>query len=423
MTKLDTSSILPTADSSKEACIRQKVLPTVSIEPESNATSELAGKALFVGRWLVVTDLGDCIIDHVVSGCTEDIRKLPLKTLCALVASVFQFVVDISNVGSMERSSARAFEHSSTFGSMHALALSTFKVLVFRWSGFSIAAVVSKSAGFETAVQYKAREIGFALRERIGEALTQVAGQLQSNNDAKMHSFTLESMLDQDEDQNKTLLDPMSQGIAESMFQEKLSKSYCELLRSVVGEPQGPGFRNVSQACICDESGQLLTLLTKQDRYSKEHSNWEHGSKWMYATAQKLSIVPAPAEESIFPDPSAYGTADVLSKLRPPTTDLLSLWLWEENGCTTPVVVGIAGPLRIFIQLWESETELLPTAGNSVVASSLSLKICLLESAEQRDVSLQLMHDLNTAVYDLSMSQGIHPLQELVKITSDQRCS
>merc|ERR550537_837729 len=124
---------------------------------------------------------------------------------------------------------------------------------------------MSKSADFERAAQYKARQVGLALKDQIGEALTKVVGQLQSSNDAKMHSFTLESMLDNDEGQTKALLDVKSQGICESVFQEKLNKSYGDLLRDIFG---GTIHSNVSQACVCDDCGNLLTLLTKEDKYS-----------------------------------------------------------------------------------------------------------------------------------------------------------
>lgn len=397
MTNLDASHIHPigSVGSTTEAYIRQKVLPATCAEPETSSAPEMAS---FAGRWLVVTELGDCIVDHVVGGCSEGIRKVHLKTVCALVASVFQFVIDIGN-------------QTQTTGTMHALALSTFKILVFRLPGFSIAAVISKSANLETAVQYKAQEIAIAMRERIGEALTKVVGQLQSSNDAKMHSFTLESMLDKDEEQDKILLDPVSQGVAESVFQEKLSKSYGDLLRGVIGEPQGPGFRNVSQACVCDDCGRLLILLTHQDKYVVEHHKWDHGSKWLYSTAQKLCSLPScnPAEDTILSAPSNYETHDVLTKVNGDSSGLLSLWFWEgeESGTTTPIVVGVAGPLRICIQLWKSETELLPTAGNPIVASSLLLKISLLESEEQPDVCLKLLGDLNTAMHSLSIALGI----------------
>jgi hypothetical protein len=387
MTKLDTAHVLPVQpDLTREACIRQKVLPAPSPEPETITAPEVTGKAVFEGRWLVITDLGDCIVDHVVSGCSEHIRKVPVKTLGALVASVSQFVVDISNQRHEKRT-------------MHALALTTFQVLVFRCGGFSVAAVLSKSSNFGTAAQYKAHEIAIALNERVGEALTQVVEQLQSNNDDKMHSFTLESMLDSaDEDHINKLLDPRSQGISESVFQDKLNKSHGDMLRSIITEPSCPTSRNVCQACICDHRGHLLTLLTKEDTYLAEHSSWDHASKFLYSTAQKLSC--SSEEESIFSAASQYGTSDVLSKVDADGKGLLSLWLWEA---TTPVVVGVAGPLRICIQLEDSHTGSLPTQGDVVVVSP-SLNIWQLLSEEQPALSLQLLGDLSNTLYTLSMA-------------------
>merc|ERR1719265_446076 len=194
-------------------------------------------------------------------------------------------------------------------GSMHALALSTFKVLVFRCSGFSVAAVLRKSSSLETAAQYKAQEIGIALKEKIGEALATVVKQLEAKNDVAMHSFTLESMLDSAGDgQNKVLLDPRSQSISEAVFQEKLSMSYGDMLRGVIGEPEDPNCRNVCQACVCDHRGRLLTLLRKADQYSGEHFTWDSGSKFLYSTAQKLTSLASssPADDTIFSTESSY---------------------------------------------------------------------------------------------------------------------
>lgn len=397
MTKLDAAHVLPIqTDSTSEAYMRQKVLPVPCAEFGASTVPEATSKASFEGRWLVVTDLGDCIIDHVVSGCSEDIRKVHVKTVCALVASVSQFVVDICN-------------QKQAIGSMHALALSTFKVLVFRCSGFSVAAVLRKSSSLETAAQYKAQEIGIALKEKIGEALATVVKQLEAKNDVAMHSFTLESMLDSAGDgQNKVLLDPGSQSISEAVFQEKLSMSYGDMLRGVIGEPQDPSCRNVCQACVCDHRGRLLTLLRKADQYSGEHFTWDSGSKFLYSTAQKLTSLASssPAEDTIFSTESSYATGNVLSKLDADDQGLLSLWFWEENGSTTLIVVGIAGPLRICIQFEDSQTELLPTRGNPVLLSSLSLKISQILCEEQPLLSLRLLGDLSNILYSLSMALG-----------------
>jgi len=395
MTKLDAAHVLPIqADSNSEAYMRQKVLPVPSAE--SGTVPEAIGKASFEGRWLVVTDLGDCIIDHVVSGCSEDIRKVHLKTVCALVASISQFVVDIS-------------DQKQATGSMHTVALSTFKVLVFRSSGFSVAAVLRRSSSLETAAQYKAQEIGIALKEKIGEALTIVVKQFEANNNIAMHSFTLESMLEKEDGNNQVLLDPKSQGISESVFQEKLSTTYADMLRGVIGEAQGDKYRNVCQACVCDHRGYLLALLRKEDQFSGEHSTWDSGSKFLYSTAQKLtsSGSSCAAEDTVFSAESSYATGNVLSELDADDQGLLSYWCWEENGSTTPIVVGIAGPLRICVQLEDSQTELLPTRGNPVLLSSLSLKISQLRCEEQPLLSLQLLDDLLNILYSLSMALGI----------------
>lgn len=324
---------------------------------------------------MILTTDGDCIIDHLTDNCGKDAAAMPRRTVCHLVASILQFVSTM--VPQRDQSVADMVQ------GMHRAAFSTFQILAFKSVLFMIVVIVERSAPLQAAVCYKAIELHHALSQRIEGAMRKVVDRLVEHNASCMNNFTLESMLDVNDDSIPDIarLDQGSQDVVLSLFRDRLRESYGDSLRRVLERLVSTGAQ-VCQVCLCDEQMELLTMLVRSDSGLAECTEWSRAGKWVYSTAQKLCRRQSACnDELLFSNPSNY--AFEVARLFEKSSSGMSLWRWQEGGQYAKVILSVVGPLRICMQMQDDVVQDREcSATSSLIVSCPSLKVFHLSSQD-----------------------------------------
>lgn len=265
----------PGGPAAPEITVRHRVLPPRSTEPtpaKRHVAAEGQGHQCFAGRWLVVSEGGDCLLDYVTGTC-DVLLNMPLGASCSLVAAMLQFIMAVSP--------AEGASGEPALVSTHAVMLGGLLLSICRAPGFSVVAanmtpeheLATSSCGpagdvapaLDAAFRYKAMEIHSGLSSAVGPALRNLAESSSRQREAQLNSYTLSSMLDSADggpgESIEHLMDLQSSSVARGVFASALSRTYSGLLRQVMMALRAQGSTLVETMCILDHQGQLLARI------------------------------------------------------------------------------------------------------------------------------------------------------------------
>lgn len=358
--------------------IKPRVFPPRSHCKQQGGMS-VSSRAPFAGRWLVITESGDCLLDCPVEACSVE-QDIPIKTLCSLAAAILQFIASACGKQANE-----CLSQTST----HTMVFSNFTLSAQRATDFSVIVVTAKLANdevcecngtgdnneagcntgsdclnsgkthpvarpTEAALRYKTIEVHHALSRQVGTVLRSVAKDVAQERQDQMDNYTLASMLDID-DGNPSLekrLGLKNAVLAQHTLELALRCSYANLMIEALAVLSEDVANQVESLCIFDDKMDLVarvarcyvhdstrTTCPKSEGIPNlgERHDWR-GAELLQAAARKLTW---PASDPI--DGRHCGPG-------------FSCWCWAQCGPISehaPVAIlgGTFGPLCVGAQL------------------------------------------------------------------------
>lgn len=207
----------------------------------------------FTGRWLVLSDGGDCLADCSVGAC-DALRDLPLGKLCGLAAAILQFITGVCGNVQQEAANLGLLPDSS----VHAMVLGGFRLSACRAPPLSVVAatpvqsglLTEAAGGHNTAIMCKVVEVHTALLSDLNPAMEEFAAAAEEHRKEKEEAYTLSSMLDSGLDAPDDALAaaarcPKAATGTQAALNLRLQRPYSRLLSAafaVVGReaPHGP---------------------------------------------------------------------------------------------------------------------------------------------------------------------------------------
>lgn len=273
----------------------------------------------FAGRWLVISEGGDCLLDYS-HNASERLLNMPLAASCSLIAAMTQFVTAVGVGTSCEAGSS----------SVHAVSLGDVHLCICRGSTFSVAAATQEQGSHVAAIRCKATEMHAALSAAVGEALLELCEVSTRQRQEQMNNYTLSSMLDSGGDDASEsmehLLDPKALLISRSIMTTTLSHRYDALLQDTLNLLADADRKLINSVCIFDDRIEIVVRVAEAVDGScgfKECFDWRGAELIRAAAADKSSVLSS-----------------------------LSLWSWVRGQSRFTALLGQSlGSVRVGIQL------------------------------------------------------------------------
>lgn len=264
---------------SSEIVVKHRALPPRCIAPATaehqiGSLAEGSGRARFSGRWFIVSQGGDCLLDYAVAS-PDALMSMPLGASCSLIAAILQFILAASG------SPAESECGSSVSVSTHAVVMAGLLVSICKAPGFSVVAA-DLALGHDSTVdgcgeapdvtphidaawRYKAMEVQRLLSATVGPALHDLVEVSSRQREDQLNSYTLSSMLDSADggtgESIEHLMDPKTSALARGVFAAALGRTYSGLLEQALRILRQRGSRMVESMCIFDSSLELLARV------------------------------------------------------------------------------------------------------------------------------------------------------------------
>jgi len=324
--------------------VRRRILPPRRIAPlTAEGHVEHFPKhpkiARFAGRWLVVSEGGDCLLEYA-SDANDALLSMPLGASCSLVAAILQFMMATSEPS----------PESAAGPSTHAVMLGGLLLSICRASGFSVVAVTQAAAcdltgggcaqrgealpSAGTAILYKAMEIHCGLSTDVGASLLDLVKVSAQQRQDKLDNYTLSSMLDDPSGESiEHLMDARTSATAQGVFSAALQRTYSGLVEQALALLTELERTFVVSICIFDHRLDLLAHVT----HTLDQSNVTAGS-------------------TFFTERYDWLGADLIrvaaDKQESDDSNQLTFWCWVHGCRDTIAALGPSiGPLRVGVLL------------------------------------------------------------------------